>query len=463
MAKLVSPSLPFVIVHPPGYITGQPRPSDHQVHPAPATVAASWALADPLISHFPANASTTSLSWPELFSSSGRHKASLLGHRQNPDSDPTIAPYMLKLSTPPPAGASAERKAQPPSSLRDTAGKHSHTEGVGLIGEACPSQAGVPTTSFRLLPGQVEASTEHYPLISPKIGTSHLRHCRRRPDRSLKQFITLDFGIPSSRFLSSFSSLSPHISSLKDPIIAFLSSVFLTTGSDMLKQLVFLSFWYLSPRSPNRRRHSASKYSVQGPGFNAPQSVWAAFKEGSTNGRKLDSLFGGVYKLRNKHEEVAKHFATGQGSKMQTTARMAILDEAEERIRVLQQLKLFEMEAITPNLANRQLMEALFPSDPTTAKRLNLNSVDLSSKEESHKLAISHLEEVKKLLVPHTYNPKLGDKFIEPPGEKEVRQYWFYTIDFYLITTSSPSKMFEKNSKKKGLRSKLSCIASMNM
>ncbi|KAI7940616.1 hypothetical protein MJO28_012901 [Puccinia striiformis f. sp. tritici] len=59
MAKLVSPSLPFVIVHPPGYITGQPRPSDHQVHPAPATVAASWALADPLISHFPANASVT--------------------------------------------------------------------------------------------------------------------------------------------------------------------------------------------------------------------------------------------------------------------------------------------------------------------------------------------------------------------------------------------------------------------
>ncbi|KAI7943329.1 hypothetical protein MJO29_013173, partial [Puccinia striiformis f. sp. tritici] len=323
--------------------------------------------------------------------------------------------------------------------------------------------------------------------------------------------------IPSSRFLSSFSSLSPHISSLKDPIIAFLSSVFLTTGSDMLKQLVFLSFWYLSVSSgvgaypmhgaqnvdgpvesafhldvPVSTRESHGIGEIRSPGEKPdglvdhglivsdqahpiipvsldhptegdtrlqnilfkvqdsmhPQSVWAAFKEGSTNGRKLDSLFGGVYKLRNKHEEVAKHFATGQGSKMQTTARMAILDEAEERIRVLQQLKLFEMEAITPNLANRQLMEALFPSDPTTAKRLNLNSVDLSSKEESHKLAISHLEEVKKLLVPHTYNPKLGDKFIEPPGEKEVRQYWFYTIDFLLdnnfITEQDVRKEFQE-------------------
>ncbi|KAI9629886.1 hypothetical protein KEM48_012521 [Puccinia striiformis f. sp. tritici PST-130] len=113
-------------------------------------------------------------------------------------------------------------------------------------------------------------------------------------------------------------------------------------------------------------------------------------------------------------------FATGQGSKMQTTARMAILDEAEERIRVLQQLKLFEMEAITPNLANRRISQ----------------TSDFASRGSE------------KLLVPHTYNPKLGDKFIEPPGEKEVRQYWFYTIDFLLdnnfITEQDVRKEFQE-------------------
>ncbi|KAI9620864.1 hypothetical protein H4Q26_013535 [Puccinia striiformis f. sp. tritici PST-130] len=304
--------------------------------------------------------------------------------------------------------------------------------------------------------------------------------------------------IPSSRFLSSFFPLSLHISSPKDPIIAFLSSVFLIIGSDMLKQLVLLSFWYVFVGSgvdahpmnralvkdgtvdsafhldvPVSTREFHGIGGVRSPGETSDElvdhglivsdqahpligpvspghttegntrlrdllatvksskvfsPVWKIFRKWTTNPRKLDSLVEGVDTLWNKHSQITERFVTGPNSGMLTSDRMAILDEAQERIGVLQQLKLLEIEKITPNIANRQLVEEIFRFGPTPAKRLNLDSIDLSSKEEVQRLVNLHLEEVKKLLLPHTYNPKLSDSSFKVLGFKEKR-----IIDFSFL------------------------------
>ncbi|POW17070.1 hypothetical protein PSTT_00847 [Puccinia striiformis] len=305
---------------------------------------------------------------------------------------------------------------------------------------------------------------------------------------------------------------------MTDPIIAFLSSVFLIIGSDMLKQLVLLSFWYVFVGSgvdahpmnralvkdgtvdsafhldvPVSTREFHGIGGVRSPGETSDElvdhglivsdqahpligpvspghttegntrlrdllatvksskvfsPVWKIFRKWTTNPRKLDSLVEGVDTLWNKHSQITERFVTGPNSGMLTSDRMAILDEAQERIGVLQQLKLLEIEKITPNIANRQLVEEIFRFGPTPAKRLNLDSIDLSSKEEVQRLVNLHLEEVKKLLLPHTYNPKLSDRFIEPPSEKEIRQYWFYTVDFLLdnnfITEQDVRKIFQE-------------------
>ncbi|KAI9629766.1 hypothetical protein KEM48_012630 [Puccinia striiformis f. sp. tritici PST-130] len=148
--------------------------------------------------------------------------------------------------------------------------------------------------------------------------------------------------------------------------------------------------------------------------------VWKIFRKWTTNPRKLDSLVEGVDTLWNKHSQITERFVTGPNSGMLTSDRMAILDEAQERIGVLQQLKLLEIEKL------RQI----------------------SQTEEVQRLVNLHLEEVKKLLLPHTYNPKLSDRFIEPPSEKEIRQYWFYTVDFLLdnnfITEQDVRKIFQE-------------------
>ncbi|KAI9629885.1 hypothetical protein KEM48_012520 [Puccinia striiformis f. sp. tritici PST-130] len=345
------------------------------------------------------------------------------------------------------------------------------------------------------------------------------------PGSILKQSTTLDFGEVAQRTSNSGDSAGSRTTCLwihhrvsypRFPIVAahlesqgsyhrFPVIGFLIIGSDMLKQLVLLSFWYVFVGSgvdahpmnralvkdgtvdsafhldvPVSTREFHGIGGVRSPGETSDELVDHGLivsdqahpligpvspghtTEGNTRLRDLlatvksskmlmmmlSSLEDlskvdhqsqeirltcrGVDTLWNKHSQITERFVTGPNSGMLTSDRMAILDEAQERIGVLQQLKLLEIEKITPNIANRQLVEEIFRFGPTPAKRLNLDSIDLSSKEEVQRLVNLHLEEVKKLLLPHTYNPKLSDRFIEPPSEKEIRQYWFYTVDFLL-------------------------------